>query len=47
MKGVGLAREKMSNETEQQLSDYSSMKQLRMEANCVPGIREDMLDPVA
>ena len=38
MQGVGLAREKMSNETEQQLADCSSMKQIRAQADCAPGI---------
>ena len=47
MQGVGLAKEKMSDETEQQLGDCSSMKQIRAQANRAPGIREEVLDSVA
>ena len=47
IQGVRLAREKMSDQTEQQLLDCSSMKQIRAQANRAPGIREEVLDSVA
>ena len=41
MQGVGLAREKMSDKTEQQLTDCKA------QADCAPGIREEVLYSVA
>ena len=42
MQGVGLAREKMPDETEQQLADCSSMKQIRAQTDCSHEIREEV-----